>query len=120
MCEERKNNIGCCEEPPTENIKKLRKIAKALHCKKRWEIIGIIGTGTATTSQIKNQLQKQQEITQSSLYYHLSQLKKSGIIEVQNYKEKGQGAPEKNWKLTTQKIEIDLLKQNKKNKEKTK
>ncbi|WGI18118.1 winged helix-turn-helix domain-containing protein [Methanonatronarchaeum sp. AMET-Sl] len=107
MCNKKQEN--CCNHQPTKNIKKLKKITKALHCQTRWKIIKIIGTDTATTSQIKKQLQKTQKITQPTLYYHLSELKNANIIKVNNYKEKGQGAPEKNWKLKTQKIEINLI-----------
>jgi len=45
----------------------------------------------------------------SCLYYHLSELKKAGIIAVAGYKEEGGGAPEKIWRLKSRRIVIDLL-----------
>jgi predicted ArsR family transcriptional regulator len=43
------------------------------------------------------------------LYYHLSELKKAGVIEVAGYKDEGGGAPEKVWRLKSRRIVIDLL-----------
>jgi len=45
----------------------------------------------------------------TKLYYHLSELKKAGIIEVAGYKEEGGGAPEKIWRLKSRRTVIDLL-----------
>ena len=45
----------------------------------------------------------------SGLYYHLSELKSAGIIEVAGYVEEGGGAPEKVWKLRMKRIVIDLV-----------
>ncbi len=89
----------------------LRKYIRALHCPTRWEIIHFIGKGSKSTKQIHDFLRKDGEgITLSGLYFHLSELKKAGIINVAEYKEEGGGAPEKIWKLKKTKIEIDLLK----------
>ena len=48
-------------------------------------------------------------MTKQGLYYHLSGLKKAGIIEVAEYIEDGGGAPEKIWKLKTRQIVFNLL-----------
>jgi len=88
----------------------LKKYIQALHCPTRWTIIRFIGKGKKSTKEIHEFLSKKNEgITQSGLYYHLSELKGAGIIDVAEYKEEGGGAPEKIWKLKTRKIEIDLL-----------
>lgn len=91
-------------------IQKLQGQAKALHCPTRWDIIDIIGSGSAKTGEIRNGLEERgYELTQSGLYYHLSELRDAGLIEVSEYLEEGRGAPEKVWKLTREKIEIDLV-----------
>ena len=88
----------------------LKKYIRALHCPTRWQIIRFIGNEKKSTKEIQDFLQKTGEgITNSSLYYHLSELKNAGIIDVAEYKEEGGGAPEKIWKLKRKKIEIDLL-----------
>ena len=88
----------------------LKKYVNALHCPTRWIIIRFIGEGKKSTKEIYDFLLKNNEnITSSGLYYHLSELKNAGIIEVAKYKEEGGGAPEKIWKLKTKKIEINLL-----------
>ena len=48
-------------------------------------------------------------MTRSGLYYHLSELRSAGVIEVAGYIEEGGGAPEKMWKLRANEITIDLL-----------
>jgi len=50
-----------------------------------------------------------ERLARSSLYYHLSELEESGIIEMARYREEGGGAPEKVWKLKTREIKINLL-----------
>ena len=54
-------------------------------------------------------VQNREKLSSSGLYYHLSELKNAGIIEVVEYREKGGGAPEKIWRLKKKKITIDLL-----------
>ena len=54
-------------------------------------------------------IRRGENLTKSGLYYHLSELKDAGIIEVAEYIEEGGGAPEKVWKLKTKKIVIDLI-----------
>lgn len=91
-------------------IQRLQGLAKALHCPTRWDIIDIIGTETAKTREIKKGLEsKGYDMTPSGLYYHLSELRDAGIIEVAEFVEEGRGAPEKVWKLAKKKIEIDLV-----------
>ncbi|MFW6111235.1 MAG: helix-turn-helix domain-containing protein [Thermoproteota archaeon] len=93
-----------------KRIQKLQGLAKALHCPTRWEIIDILGTETAKTKEIRKGLeQRGYDLTPSGLYYHLSELKDTGLIEVAKYVEEGRGAPEKVWKLTRKKIEINLV-----------
>ncbi|MFW5953203.1 MAG: ArsR/SmtB family transcription factor [Candidatus Natronoplasma sp.] len=109
----------CSNQPPSsekpkgelgKRIQKLQGLAKALHCPTRWDIIDVIGTGTAKTKEIKNELKERgYDITQSGLYYHLSELREAGLIEVDEFLEEGKGAPEKVWKLTKKKIEIELV-----------
>ncbi|MBS3816139.1 MAG: helix-turn-helix transcriptional regulator [Candidatus Thermoplasmatota archaeon] len=110
MCSQ---NNGRCDKPKEraeKRISKLQGLAKALHCPTRWDIIEIIGTGTAKTKEIKKGMkEKGYDITQSGLYYHLSELREAGIIEVDKFLEEGQGAPEKVWKLSKKKIEIELV-----------
>jgi DNA-binding transcriptional ArsR family regulator len=50
-----------------------------------------------------------ESISRSGLYYHLSELEDSGIIELAEYREVGGGAPEKVWRLKTREIRINLL-----------
>jgi len=104
----------CCNGGfPNSNIDKanvFRKYFKALHCPIRWNIIAIIGHGTKGTNEIYDTLVRQGEtIARSSLYYHLGELRDSGIIDVSGYREEGGGAPEKLWKLETHEIKINLI-----------
>ncbi|MCD6469090.1 MAG: winged helix-turn-helix transcriptional regulator [Thermoplasmata archaeon] len=88
----------------------LRNFVRALRFPTRWLIIKYIGDGSRSTKEIHDYLAKRGErLTKSGLYYHLSELKNAGIIEVAEYVEEGGGAPEKVWKLKTKKIVIDLL-----------
>ena len=54
-------------------------------------------------------VQNGEKLSSAGLYYHLSELKNAGIIEVVEYREEGGGAPEKIWRLKKKKITIDLL-----------
>ncbi|MCD6481980.1 MAG: winged helix-turn-helix transcriptional regulator [Thermoplasmata archaeon] len=108
-----------CENPPCYGPPKdvppkwfkFRNYLRALRFRTRWMIIEYIGHGKKSTEEIYNYLLKKGEkLTKSGLYYHLSELKSAGIIEIAGYIERG-GAPEKVWKLKTKKIVIDLLEQ---------
>lgn len=93
-----------------ERIRKLKGLTKALHCPTRWDIIDIIGEGEAKTKEIRQEMKNRgYELSNPGLYYHLSELKDAGVIEVSSYVEEGRGAPEKKWKLAREKIEIDLV-----------
>ncbi|MFW5905811.1 MAG: helix-turn-helix domain-containing protein [archaeon] len=93
-----------------QELQRLKGLARALHCPTRWDIIDIIGSGTATTDTIRKKMSdKGYDFTRSGLYYHLSELSDAGIIEVASYVEGGQGAPTKEWTLRKQTIEIDLV-----------
>ncbi|KXB05973.1 hypothetical protein AKJ53_01660 [candidate division MSBL1 archaeon SCGC-AAA382F02] len=66
--------------------------------------------GSVQTKEIREGLKDRgYDLAQSGLYYHLSELRNAGLIEVADYIEEGKGAPEKAWKLTCEKIEIDLV-----------
>lgn len=103
----------CCENSGCrkfDEVLKFQKYFRALHCMTRWNIIKIIGEGEKGTGEILNELSKMGEtLARSSIYYHLSELENTGIIEQSGYKEEGGGAPEKIWKLKTKEIKIDLL-----------
>ncbi len=97
------------EDAPPKWLK-LRNFLKALRFSTRWLIIEYIGEGSKSTKEIYEYLIRRGEnLTKSGLYYHLSELKDAGIIEVAEYIEEGGGAPEKVWKLKTKKIVIDLI-----------
>lgn len=105
-------NHDCCKdrEEHRKRLEKLKGLAKALHGPPRWDVIEIIGDGVVTTGEIREEMkEKGYELSQPGLYYHLSELKEAGIIEVAGYLEEGRGAPEKKWALKKRKIEIDLL-----------
>ncbi len=108
MCKTHGNCGGRSEH--RKRMETLRGLAKALHGPPRWEIIDIIGEGEVTTGDIRKEMKDRgYELSQPGLYYHLSELKEAGIIEVSGYLEEGMGAPEKKWSLRKRKIEIDLL-----------
>jgi DNA-binding transcriptional ArsR family regulator len=70
----------------------------------------LIGTGTKSTNEIFEGLEKAGEgLSRSGLYYHLSELEEAGIIEMATYREVGGGAPEKVWKLKMREVRVDLL-----------
>jgi DNA-binding transcriptional ArsR family regulator len=91
-------------------IQLLQSYFRTLHCPIRWDIIAIIGHESKGTNEIYDELIKRGEnLARSSLYYHLSELRNGGIIEVSGYREEGGGAPEKLWKLKTHEIKINLI-----------
>ncbi|MCF7891037.1 helix-turn-helix domain-containing protein [Candidatus Bipolaricaulota bacterium] len=105
-------NHECCtgRGEHRKRLEKLKGLAKALHGPPRWDIIEIIGEEEVTTGVIREKMkEKDYELSRPGLYYHLSELKDAGIIEVSGYLEEGRGAPEKKWTLKRRKIEIDLL-----------
>ena len=105
MCKD----IPCMPDDAPQKWLQLRNLVRALRFRTRWLIIEYIGDDSKSTQEIYNYLIKKGErITKSGLYYHLSELKNVGIIEIAGYIEKG-GAPEKMWKLKMKKIVIDLL-----------
>jgi len=92
-------------------VMKFQKYFRALHCMTRWNIIRAIGEGEKGTGEILKELGRMGEtLAKSSIYYHLSELENTGIIEQSGYREEGGGAPEKLWRLKTREIKIDLLK----------
>ncbi|MHA1208543.1 MAG: ArsR/SmtB family transcription factor [Candidatus Freyarchaeota archaeon] len=94
-----------------DRLATLRNLMRVLHCPTRWLIIDFIGDGARSTREIYNYLiERNEKLTPSGLYYHLSELKSGGIIEVADYREEGGGAPQKVWKLKRKKIVVNLLK----------
>ena len=101
----RKNKCG-----DLGKARKFQKYFMALHCPTRWKIIRIIGEGEESSGEIIAGLKEAgEELARSSVYYHLSQLEKAGIIELAKYREVGGGAPEKVWRLKAREIKINLL-----------
>ena len=93
-----------------ERLKSVRKYIQALHCPTRWDIIDCIGNGQKSSKEIYEELRLGEAgLTFAGLYYHLSALKRAGIIEVASYKEAKGGSPEKVWRLKTTRIVIELL-----------
>ncbi len=108
MCKHPRNSPGNTKR--MKQLQKLKGLAKALHGPARWDIVDIIGTDTATTDVIREKLDERgYDLTQSGVYYHLSELSDAGIIEVAGYVEEGRGAPTKEWTLRRETIEIDLV-----------
>ncbi len=93
----------------SKNFENFRRVVRALHCPTRWLIIDCIKDGAKSTKEIfECLLKKDESITSSGLYYHLSELKNAGIVEVAGYIEQ-KGAPQKVWKLKAKKIVIPLV-----------
>ncbi len=103
--------MDCGEhEIENRNFEEFKKIVRALHCPTRWLILDCLRDGERSTKEIFECLTKRDErITSSGLYYHLSELKNAGIIEVAGYREEGGGAPQKLWKIKAKKIVINLV-----------
>lgn len=100
-----------CQGPDLpERLKPIQGYIQALHCPTRWEIIDAIGSGEKSTKEIYEELRLGEAgMTFAGLYYHISALKRAGIIELASYREVKGGTPEKVWKLKITKIIIDLL-----------
>jgi len=91
-------------------LDEISEYSRALHCPTRWEIIHFLGEGEKSTGEIREHLEGTGHSTgEQNLYYHISKLSSAGIIELARYREEGGGAPEKVWKLSVEKITIDLL-----------
>lgn len=91
-------------------LDQIKRYARAIHCPTRWRIIHLLGEGEKSTGEIREHLKGSCHSTgEQNLYYHLSELSSAGIIDVARYREEGGGAPEKIWKLSVEKITIDLL-----------
>ncbi|MFP4589284.1 MAG: helix-turn-helix domain-containing protein [Candidatus Bipolaricaulota bacterium] len=91
-------------------LTEIQEYARALHCPTRWKIIHLLGDGKLSTGEIREQLEGDCLSTGGqNLYYHLSELSSTEIIEVAEYLERGGGAPQKVWQLAIDQINIDLL-----------
>ncbi|MEW5936400.1 MAG: helix-turn-helix domain-containing protein [Candidatus Thermoplasmatota archaeon] len=105
-------DVPPCKPPKDAHPRwlKLRDLVKALRFPTRWAIIEYIGDGVKSTTEIYEHLiGRGEQLTKPGFYYHLSELKNAGIIEVAEYREERGGAPEKIWKLKTKRIVFDLL-----------
>src|SRR6056297_2277056 len=92
------------------SLEEINEYSRALHCPTRWKIIHFLGDAERSTGEIRKHLEEVCHFTgKQNLYYHLSELSSAGIIERARYREEGGGAPEKVWKLSVEKITIDLL-----------
>lgn len=92
------------------SLGEIQQYARALHCPTRWKIISYMSEHNRSTSEIERYLKNEHyPIEKPNLYYHLSELSSVGIIEVAEYREEGGGAPEKVWKLTIERLVINLL-----------
>ncbi len=108
MCNENSNPQDF-KKGISKKIQKLQGLAKALHCPTRWKIIDIIGEKEIKTQEILQEMNKRgKDLSKPGLYYHLSELRDAGIIEVSDYVEEGRGAPEKKWRLGRKEIKIKL------------
>lgn len=93
-----------------ERMKSIRRYIQALHCHTRWDIIDCIGTGQKSSKEIYEELKLGEAgMSPAGFYYHLSALRRAGIIEVASYREVKGGIPEKVWKLKIRRIVIELL-----------
>ncbi len=103
--------VDCGEhEIKNRNFEEFKRIVRALHCPTRWTILDCLKDGEKSTKEIFECLiARDERITFSGLYYHLSELKNAGIIEVAGYREEGGGAPQKLWKIRTRKVVINLI-----------
>lgn len=105
-------NNHSCIPPPDAHPRwlQIRRLARALRVRTRWDIIEFIGRGEKSTTEIFDCLrQRGKQLTVQGLYYHLAELKKAGIIEVAGYLEEGGGAPQKRWRLKSTTLTLDLL-----------
>jgi predicted transcriptional regulator len=100
-----------CQGPDLpERLKRIQKYIQALHCPTRWEIIDAIGKEEKSSKEIYEELGLGEAgMTFAGLYYHLSALRRAGIIELASYREVKGGTPEKVWRLKTTRIVIDLF-----------
>jgi len=97
------------DEVGSESFRKFRKIVRALHCPTRWLIIECLKKREMSTKELLDCLLEKEGITMAALYYHLSELKNAGIVEISGYIEEKGGAPQKVWKLRVKKVEIPLV-----------
>ncbi|MFX1451587.1 MAG: hypothetical protein ACFFCM_12130 [Promethearchaeota archaeon] len=102
---------------------------KALHCDIRWEIIRVLKDGPKSSDDIYNILKQKkldlniennkcegrckagpiENLKKPSLYYHLRELERVGIIQVVKLKpSEHRRAPEKIWKLNLDKLVINF------------
>ena len=100
---------------------------KALHCHIRWVILDILGDGPKSSDEIFNHLKSVskningniqchgmcgkadfKDLKKPSLYYHLRELERVGIIESDYKPSESKRAPEKVWKLNMKKLTINL------------
>jgi len=106
------------------DISNVQSYLKALHCHLRWDLIEILKEGPKSSDEIFTELtdpnfhqsEKNEQcenqcthenLKKHSLYYHLRELEKVGIIELDAYKPSEENrAPEKVWRLNYDKLII--------------
>jgi len=92
-------------------IKDLVMRVKSVSVEPRASILKILSNGVKGTNEIYESLKGVGiVIPRSTLYYHLSEMREDGFIEMVGYREVGGGAPEKLWKLKVREICWDLTK----------
>ncbi len=100
---------------------------KALHCQIRWVLIDILRDGPQSSDEIFNHLKSVSEkiegniqchgmcgkgdfkdLRKPSLYYHLRELERVGIIKSDYKPSESKRAPEKVWELNLDRLTINL------------
>ena len=114
-------------------LSEIEDYVKALHCDIRWAVIEILREGPLSTEEIRKRIVSgsndlkpilgerhdgnncnghckcsfREKFKKTTLYYHLEELQKVGIIELSSYKPSvHKKAPEKIWKLNMEKLTI--------------
>lgn len=111
------------------DISEIANYVKALHCGIRWKLIEILQDGPKSSDEIFQILTESnlssdnnpkecqgrcnqdsyEDLKKPSFYYHLRELEKVGIIELDKYQPSKEGrAPEKVWKLNIDKLIINF------------
>ena len=104
-------DCGCSDCGHHSEAERFLVYFKALHCPTRWNIIQIIGEDRKSSGEIFEALTASDaKLAKSSLYYHISELEKAGILSQDSYRETGGGAPEKMWRLKVKEINFSFIK----------
>ena len=109
------------------NLENIGRYIKALHCHIRWVLIDILKDGPKSSDEIYTFLKNVdkevddgnicrrmcnkgdfKDLKKASLYYHLRELERVGIIEAEYQPSESGRAPEKVWKLNLEKLVINF------------